>query len=82
LCPGLAKPDNDPAQLVSKDILMKELDDMMSQFEQAVHKSKSRPRMTDDPRDEDDQNVGAFVKLEGIAGRIEGKSNPSFPEIT
>jgi hypothetical protein len=27
--------------------------------------------MTDDPRDEDDQNVGAFVKLEGIAGRIE-----------
>jgi hypothetical protein len=79
LCPGLAKPDNDPAQLVSKDILMKELDDMMSQ---AVHKSKSRPRMTDDPRDEDDQNFGAFVKLEGIAGRIEGKSSPSFPEIT
>jgi ATP-dependent RNA helicase DHX8/PRP22 len=127
LFPGLAKPDNDPEQLVSKDILMKEVDDMMSQFEQAVSKSKSRPRMTDDPRDEDERptkrrrrsfvspppphgsrngkqeyskrpqvddrpalykiyegrvastkDFGAFVKLEGIAGRIEGTSDPLF----
>ena len=129
--PGLAKPNQEPGQLPSKDVLMKEVDDMMSQFENAVKKSKSRARLADErddrvdageeppskrrrrssvsppPRDArngerrgrdtysrrpqmDDRPVlykiydgavastkdfGAFVKLEGVAGRVEGKSD-------
>jgi ATP-dependent RNA helicase DHX8/PRP22 len=53
--PGLAKPNQDPGQLSSKDVLMKEVDDMMSQFEHAVKKSKSRARLLD----ERDDGVGA-----------------------
>ena len=133
--PGLAKPNQEPGQLSSKDVLMKEVDDMMSQFEHAVKKSKSRARLPDErddgvgagdeppskrrrrssasppPRDArngewrngrdtysrrphmDDRPVlykiydgtvastkdfGAFVKLEGVAGRVEGESTLCF----
>ncbi|GJE89517.1 ATP-dependent RNA helicase DHX8 [Phanerochaete sordida] len=125
LFPGLALKDQDPN--VDKDVLMKEVDDMMSQFEGVAKKSRARPaengtgrspkrqrrsssrsprRRSPSPprargydRREDDRgrgrgrnavddrpvlykiysgrvsglkDFGAFVQLEGIAGRVEG----------
>ncbi|KAI0936917.1 hypothetical protein AcV5_004937 [Taiwanofungus camphoratus] len=46
LFPGLAVKDQDPS--VTKDVLMKEVDDMMSQFEGVA--KKVRPRPTEDER--------------------------------
>lgn len=125
LFPGLALKDQDPN--VDKDVLMKEVDDMMSQFEGVAKKTRARPaengtgrspkrqrrsssrsprRRSPSPprargydRREDDRgrgrgrsavddrpvlykiysgrvsglkDFGAFVQLEGIAGRVEG----------
>jgi ATP-dependent RNA helicase DHX8/PRP22 len=124
--PGLAKPDQDWEATVTKDLILKEVDDMMSQFETAARRPKvvdaaderpaKRIRMSasspsrrdpDSPRRAsngdwrngrsserhsnwtrmDDQPVlfkiyegkvagtrdfGAFVRLEGVAGRVEG----------
>jgi ATP-dependent RNA helicase DHX8/PRP22 len=53
--PSLAKPNKEPGELSSKDTLMKEVDDIMSQFEHAVKKSKSQARLVD----EWDNHVGA-----------------------
>lgn len=41
LFPGLALKDQEP--IISKDVLMKEVDDLMAQFEGASKKSKTRP---------------------------------------
>jgi ATP-dependent RNA helicase DHX8/PRP22 len=121
--PGLSKPDQEWEPSITKDVLMKEVDDMMSQFEGAAKKARSRPedriqerspkrqrrdlsmspprgRNYEDRRDNkgsrnnfggrtqlDDRPVlfkiykgkvsgvrefGAFVQLEGVAGRVEG----------
>jgi ATP-dependent RNA helicase DHX8/PRP22 len=43
--PGLALADQEPN--ISKDVLMKEVDDLMSQFEGASKKAKARPAETD-----------------------------------
>ncbi|EGN96603.1 hypothetical protein SERLA73DRAFT_111238 [Serpula lacrymans var. lacrymans S7.3] len=131
LFPGLALPNADLQPEITKDILMKEVDDLMAQFEGAVKKTKARPaeherspkrqrinreRSRSPPRrldsssgrgsgysdrrhdsswrnessgrtQVDDRPVlfkiyngrisglkefGAFVQLEGIAGRVEG----------
>lgn len=123
LFPGLALADQEWQPSISKDALMKEVDDMMSQFESTSKKSRPRP-MDDEPspkrqrrspsprrrspspprgrsydrRDDrggrsrgtvDERAVlykvydgkvsgmkdfGAFVTLEGVAGRAEGTS--------
>lgn len=124
--PGLALKDQDWEPTLSKDVLMKEVDDMMSEFEGVAKKNRTRPTEDDretkrqrrsrsrsprrgrspspirgrgygDKRDEyrgrngraqiDDRPVlykiysgrvsglkefGAFVQLEGLAGRVEG----------
>ncbi|TCD63346.1 DEAH-box ATP-dependent RNA helicase prp22 [Steccherinum ochraceum] len=126
--PGLALKDKEWEPSITKDVLMKEVDDMMSQFEGAAKKNRPRPAADDereskrqrrsrsrsprrrspspprdrgygDRRDEyrgrngggraqlDERPVlfkiyngrvnglkdfGAFVQLEGIAGRVEG----------
>ncbi|KAI0348235.1 P-loop containing nucleoside triphosphate hydrolase protein [Trametopsis cervina] len=125
--PGLALKDKEWEPSVAKDVIMKEVDDMMSQFEGAAKKSKARPsenyterspkrmrtsRSRSPPRRRsasppprgrdwgdrrgrdarrppalDERPVlykiyngrvsgmkefGAFVQLEGIAGRVEG----------
>jgi ATP-dependent RNA helicase DHX8/PRP22 len=41
--PGLSKPDQEWEPSITKDVLMKEVDDMMSQFEGAAKKARSRP---------------------------------------
>lgn len=128
--PGLALKDQEWKPNLPKDVLMKEVDDMMSQFEGAAKKTRARPaengpdrspkrarksrsrspyrqrspspprgRGYGDRRDEDRgrhgrgraqiderpmlykiypgrvsglKEFGAFVQLEGIAGRVEG----------
>jgi ATP-dependent RNA helicase DHX8/PRP22 len=129
--PGLAKPDQEWQPSISEDLLMKEVDDMMSQFEGAAKKAKLKPDASErerspkrqrrdrswspprrrsqspprgrgygDRRDDrggqngygsrpsvDERPVlfkiyngrvsgmkdfGAFVSLEGVAGRVEG----------
>ncbi|EIM92633.1 P-loop containing nucleoside triphosphate hydrolase protein [Stereum hirsutum FP-91666 SS1] len=121
LFPGLALADQDWQPSISKDALMKEVDDMMSQFESTSKKSRPRPiddepspkrqRRSPSPRRRspspprgrsydrrDDRgghsrgavderavlykvydgkvsgmkDFGAFVTLEGVAGRAEG----------
>jgi ATP-dependent RNA helicase DHX8/PRP22 len=49
--PGLSKQDNEPEQIVNKDLLMEEVEDIMLSLEKVLRKSKSRPRMTDEPGD-------------------------------
>lgn len=127
--PGLALKDQEWRPSISKDVLMKEVDDMMSQFEGAAKKARARPaengsdrspkrqrrspsphhrrspspprgRGYGDRRDDDRgrpgrgraalderpilykiydgrvsglKDFGAFVQLEGIAGRVEGE---------
>ena len=136
--PGLSLKDQDWEPSITKDALMKEVDDMMSQFEGAAKKTKSRPAADDgrepkrqrlsrsrspkrrspspgrgrgygDRRDDhrgrngggrgqlDDRPVlykiyngrvnglrdfGAFVQLEGVAGRVEGMSIPDMPFLS
>ena len=131
--PGLALKDQDWQPSAGKDVLMKEVDDMMAQFEGAAKKSRARPaengsdrspkrskrsrsrspyRRSPSPprgrgydnRREDDRgrgrgrapvddrpvlykiysgrvsgmkDFGAFVQLEGVAGRVEGTWHPS-----
>ncbi|CAL1694638.1 unnamed protein product [Somion occarium] len=123
--PGLALKDQGWQPIISKDVLMKEVDDMMSEFEGAATKTRIRPTEDDreskrlrrsrsrsprrrspspvrgrgygDKRNDyrgragrpsvDDRPVlykiyngkvaglkefGAFVQLEGVAGRVEG----------
>lgn len=123
--PGLAMKDQDWQPSVPKDVLMKEVDDMMAQFEGAAKKTRTRPAENgsdrspkrqrrsrsrspqrrepspprrdwrDEPRGRngrgratlDERPVlfkiyngrvsglkefGAFVQLEGVAGRVEG----------
>jgi ATP-dependent RNA helicase DHX8/PRP22 len=121
--PGLALADQDWQPTVPKDVLMKEVDDMMAQFESSSKRSPSSPRRDASPPAKrqrtslspprrrspspprgrgydrrsygrgrgplDDRPVlykiydgrvqglkefGAFVQLEGIAGRVEGMS--------
>lgn len=128
LFPGLALANQDWQPTISKDSLMKEVDDMMSQFETSAKKGRPRPaedepspkrqrrsrspsprrRNPSPPRgrgnDRDDRRgggrgrpvlderpvlfkiyngrvagmkeFGAFVQLEGIAGRAEGGKTP------
>ena len=47
LFPGLALKDQEWQPSVTKDVLMKEVDDMMSQFEGAAKKSRPRPNEND-----------------------------------
>ncbi len=129
--PGLALKDQEWQPSVTKDVLMKEVDDMMSQFEGAAKKTRSRPDENDlapsakrsrrsrsrsprrrsaspprvrdwgDRRGRDDRrrptvderpvlykiysgrvsglkDFGAFVQLEGVAGRVEGAYQIGF----
>ncbi len=48
--PGLALKDQEWQPSVAKDVLMKEVDDMMSQFEGAAKKVKARPMESDSQR--------------------------------
>jgi ATP-dependent RNA helicase DHX8/PRP22 len=119
--PGLALADQEWKPTVSKDALMKEVDDMMSQFESSAKRSRTSPRRDASPPSKrrrtsmspprrrsvspprgrgydrgrngrkrgqlDERPVlykiydgrvqglkefGAFVQLEGVAGRVEG----------
>ncbi|KAI0691980.1 P-loop containing nucleoside triphosphate hydrolase protein [Cytidiella melzeri] len=123
--PGLALKDQEWEPSATKDVLMKEVDDMMSQFEGAAKKTRTRPSENDaqpspkrarrsrsrsprrrsrsppkvrdwgDRRGRDSRrgpavderpilykiypgrvsgmkDFGAFVQLEGVAGRVEG----------
>jgi len=131
LFPGLALADKPAPSAVEKDAVMKEVDDMMAQFESASKKTKSRPsddqpspkrqrrdrslsprRRSPSPRGRsydrghrrdgrhaaavDERPVlykiytgrvssvrdfGAFVTLEGIAGRIEGMVHVSNIQV-
>jgi ATP-dependent RNA helicase DHX8/PRP22 len=119
--PGLALADQEWQPTVPKDVLMKEVDDMMSQFESSAKRSRTSPRRDASPPSKrrrtsrspprrrsvspprgrgydrgrnsrtrgqlDERPVlykiydgrvqglkefGAFVQLEGVAGRVEG----------
>ncbi|TFY78795.1 hypothetical protein EWM64_g5219 [Hericium alpestre] len=78
--PGLALADQDYQPTITKDVLMKEVDDMMSQFETGAKKPRGRPQVDERPvlfkiydgRVSGMKEFGAFVQLEGIAGRCEG----------
>lgn len=122
--PGLALADQDWEPTVSKDVLMKEVDNMMSQFESSAKRSRTSPRRDASPPSKfrrtsrsptrrrsvspprgrgydrgrngrtrgqlDERPVlykiydgrvqglkefGAFIQLEGVAGRVEGASH-------
>lgn len=124
LFPGLALADQEWQPTVSKNVLMKEVDDMMAQFESSATRSRTSPRRDASPpskrrrtsmspprrrsvspsrgrgydrgrngrtrRQLDERPVlfkiydgrvqglkefGAFVQLEGVAGRVEGASH-------
>jgi ATP-dependent RNA helicase DHX8/PRP22 len=124
LFPGLALADQEWQPTVSKDVIMKEVDDMMAQFESSAKRTKSSPRQDASPprkqrrtslspprrrsaspprgrgydrgrngrvrgqlderpvlykiydgRVQGLKEFGAFVQLEGIAGRVEGVSH-------
>lgn len=134
--PGLALKDQEWEPSAAKDVLMKEVDDMMSQFEGAAKKARPRPsennmerspkrqrrspsppprrrspspprygdRRGPDGRGRDGRrgpvvderpvlykiyngrvsgmkDFGAFVQVEGIAGRVEGMCNFIFRKI-
>ncbi|KII93617.1 hypothetical protein PLICRDRAFT_101872 [Plicaturopsis crispa FD-325 SS-3] len=119
--PGLARADQELAPSITKDVLMKEVDDMMLQFEGGAKHAKSRPRDDEDrpskrqrrssspPRgrgygDRRDRGrpqvdekpilfkiysgkvagmkeFGAFVQLEGVAGRVEGMVHVSNIQV-
>jgi len=126
--PGLALANQEWQPAVSKDVLMKEVDNMMAQFETTAKRSRTSPRRDASPPSKfrrtsmspprrrsaspprgrgyergrngrtrgqlDDRPVlykiydgrvqglkefGAFVQVEGVAGRVEGVSNSLDP---
>jgi ATP-dependent RNA helicase DHX8/PRP22 len=126
--PGLALTDKEWEPTVSKDVLMKEVDDMMAQFESSSKRSRLSPRQDASPpakrqrtslspprrrsaspprgrgydrgsynrgrgqlderpilykiyggRVQGLKEFGAFIQLEGVAGRVEGMSRWPHP---
>ncbi|KAF7792541.1 hypothetical protein EIP86_003582 [Pleurotus ostreatoroseus] len=69
--PGLALKDQEWQPSITKDVLMKEVDDMMSQFEGAAKKAKTRPA---------DNDVAHSPKRRRTSrSRSPGRRNPSPP---
>ena len=69
--PGLALKDQEWQPSITKDVLMKEVDDMMSQFEGAAKKAKTRPV---------DNDVAHSPKRRRTSrSRSPGRRNPSPP---
>ncbi|THH29056.1 hypothetical protein EUX98_g5133 [Antrodiella citrinella] len=79
LFPGLALKDQEWEPIISKDVIMKEVDDMMSHFEGGS--KRTRPTSSDDDRllykiysgrVNGLKDFGAFVQLDGVVGRVGG----------